>query len=192
MRHGTRLPPRHRQGLKRAEGHLRSVIAMIEAGRPCVDLAQQLHAVESAVTNAKRELDPRPHRALPGRRAAKRDLDELKQLARYLLGAPDGHRHPAGRRAANAHSHMWLMGLVGVAVGAAMMICLPRLRIATASILLFAAFHVVGAVVLLVSAWVLGLRNLLRRSGRRAQDALRLRLGPRMDERPGHRRPGGV
>ena len=42
--------------LKRAEGHLKSIIAMIEAGRPCLDLAQQLHAVESAVANAKREL----------------------------------------------------------------------------------------------------------------------------------------
>ena len=35
--------------LKRAHGHLASVIAMIEAGRSCVDLAQQLHAVESAI-----------------------------------------------------------------------------------------------------------------------------------------------
>ena len=26
--------------LKRAEGHLRAVIAMIEDGKPCVDLAQ--------------------------------------------------------------------------------------------------------------------------------------------------------
>lgn len=39
--------------LKRAEGHLRSTIGMIEAGRPCVDRAQQLHAIENA--NAKRE-----------------------------------------------------------------------------------------------------------------------------------------
>lgn len=42
--------------LKRAEGHLKSVIAMIEAGRPCLDIAQQLHAVEKAITNAKRTL----------------------------------------------------------------------------------------------------------------------------------------
>jgi hypothetical protein NreA len=42
--------------LKRAYGHLASVIQMIDAGRPCTDLAQQLHAVESAITNAKREL----------------------------------------------------------------------------------------------------------------------------------------
>ena len=42
--------------LKRAHGHLATVIAMIEAGRPCLDLAQQIHAVESAVASAKREL----------------------------------------------------------------------------------------------------------------------------------------
>lgn len=71
--------------LKRAEGHLRSVITMIEAGRPCVDLAQQLHAVEAAVTNAKRELiqDHIEH-CLEGGETAKADLKEIKQLARYL------------------------------------------------------------------------------------------------------------
>jgi len=71
--------------LKRAEGHLRSVIAMIEAGRPCVDLAQQLHAVEAAVTNAKRELiqDHIEH-CLEGGESARTDLKEIKQLARYL------------------------------------------------------------------------------------------------------------
>lgn len=42
--------------LKRAEGHLRGVIAMIEAGRPCSDIAQQLHAVEKAVAEAKKTL----------------------------------------------------------------------------------------------------------------------------------------
>ena len=42
--------------LKRAEGHLRGVIAMIEAGKPCLDIAQQLHAVEAALANAKRIL----------------------------------------------------------------------------------------------------------------------------------------
>lgn len=42
--------------LKRADGHLRSVIEMIEAGRPCVDIAQQLHAVEKAIQQAKKTL----------------------------------------------------------------------------------------------------------------------------------------
>ena len=42
--------------LKRAEGHLRHVIGMIEAGAPCLDIARQMQAVEAAVTAAKRVL----------------------------------------------------------------------------------------------------------------------------------------
>ena len=42
--------------LKRADGHLRHVIAMIEGGQPCTDIAVQLQAVEKAVTAAKRTL----------------------------------------------------------------------------------------------------------------------------------------
>ena len=40
--------------LKRATGHLQKVIAMIESERTCVDIAQQLHAVEKAVSAAKK------------------------------------------------------------------------------------------------------------------------------------------
>jgi DNA-binding FrmR family transcriptional regulator len=42
--------------LKRAEGHLRRVIGMFEEQRPCLDLAQQLHAVEKAIGEAKKTL----------------------------------------------------------------------------------------------------------------------------------------
>ena len=42
--------------LNRATGHLRSIVAMIEEDRPCVDIAQQLQAVESAIASAKRAL----------------------------------------------------------------------------------------------------------------------------------------
>jgi DNA-binding FrmR family transcriptional regulator len=70
--------------LKRAEGHLRSVIGMIEEGRPCVDLAQQLHAVEAAVTNAKRELIHDHIEHCLGAEGGKADLAEVKQLAKYL------------------------------------------------------------------------------------------------------------
>ena len=54
--------PKHRshpeivKRLRRAEGHLRSVIAMIEAERPCLELAQQMHAVEKAIGQAKKAL----------------------------------------------------------------------------------------------------------------------------------------
>ena len=76
--------------LKRAEGHIRSIVAMIEEGRPCVDLAQQLHAVENAVANAKRELihDHIDHcldDALPkGPKEARAALAEFKFLTKYL------------------------------------------------------------------------------------------------------------
>ena len=42
--------------LKRAEGHLRTVIQMMEDQRACLDLAQQLHAIEKAVAAAKKTL----------------------------------------------------------------------------------------------------------------------------------------
>ena len=42
--------------LKRADGHLQKIIRMMEDGRPCAELAQQLHAVEKAVGQAKRIL----------------------------------------------------------------------------------------------------------------------------------------
>lgn len=42
--------------LKRAAGHLQSVIAMLQESKPCLDVAQQLQAVESAIANAKTTL----------------------------------------------------------------------------------------------------------------------------------------
>ncbi|MBK8579046.1 MAG: metal-sensing transcriptional repressor [Candidatus Accumulibacter sp.] len=42
--------------LKRAEGHIRSIITMLEDSRNCLEIAQQLQAVESAVANAKKTL----------------------------------------------------------------------------------------------------------------------------------------
>jgi DNA-binding FrmR family transcriptional regulator len=38
--------------LKRAEGHIKGVIAMFAEGRSCLDLAQQLHAVSSFTTTS--------------------------------------------------------------------------------------------------------------------------------------------
>jgi uncharacterized protein len=76
--------------LKRADGHLRGVIEMIEAGRPCVDIAQQLHAVEKAIGEAKKTLirDHLDHcleetvGALG--REQRRPIDEFKEITRYL------------------------------------------------------------------------------------------------------------
>jgi DNA-binding FrmR family transcriptional regulator len=40
--------------LKRAKGHLETVIAMIESDKSCLDVSRQMHAVGKAVTEAKR------------------------------------------------------------------------------------------------------------------------------------------
>ncbi len=76
--------------LKRAEGHLKSVIAMIEGGKPCLDVAQQLHAVEKAITQAKRTLiqDHLDHcledavGTLP--REQRHSIDAFKSITKYL------------------------------------------------------------------------------------------------------------
>jgi DNA-binding FrmR family transcriptional regulator len=76
--------------LKRAEGHLRGIIEMIETGRPCLDIAQQMQAVEKAISQAKKTLiqDHLDHclegavGALP--RAQRRSIDEFKEITKYL------------------------------------------------------------------------------------------------------------
>ncbi len=42
--------------LKRASGHLETIIEMLEQGRPCSQVAQQLQAVESAIESAKKAM----------------------------------------------------------------------------------------------------------------------------------------
>lgn len=76
--------------LKRAEGHIRSIIEMIETGRPCLDLAQQLHAVEKAIGEAKKTLirDHLDH-CLDGvagglSRDQRNVIDEFKTITKYL------------------------------------------------------------------------------------------------------------
>lgn len=76
--------------LKRAHGHLASVINMIEQQRPCLELAQQLHAVEKALYQAKKVLvqDHIDHclenafLELPEEQQVR--MDEFKQITRYL------------------------------------------------------------------------------------------------------------
>ena len=76
--------------LKRADGHLRSIIEMIEAGRSCLDIAQQLQAVEKANVQAKKTLiqDHLNHcledvvGPLP--REQRRTIDEFKEITKYL------------------------------------------------------------------------------------------------------------
>jgi uncharacterized protein len=76
--------------LRRAGGHLQKIIKMVEQGRPCPEVAQQLQAVEGAIESAKKALihDHISHcvnlslkAAGPAARSA---LREFKLVARYL------------------------------------------------------------------------------------------------------------
>ncbi|PKM29180.1 MAG: metal resistance protein [Gammaproteobacteria bacterium HGW-Gammaproteobacteria-11] len=76
--------------LKRAQGHLASVINMMESGKPCLELTQQLHAVEKAIQQAKRVLvqdhieqclDAAIGTLEPEQQSR---IDEFKAIARYL------------------------------------------------------------------------------------------------------------
>lgn len=76
--------------LKRAEGQLRSIRAMIEAGRPCLEVAQQLQAAESAVHAAKKtfindHLDHcLDHAVGASGRKAGAQMAEFKAITKYL------------------------------------------------------------------------------------------------------------
>ena len=76
--------------LKRANGHLLTVIAMMEAQRPCIDIAQQLHAVERALGNAKNRvihdhLDQCLEAVANAGPAARRSsIAQFKDITKYL------------------------------------------------------------------------------------------------------------
>ncbi len=76
--------------LKRAAGHLEAVIAMIENGRECRDIAQQLHAVEKAIVQAKKTLihdhldHCLDHATGPLAETDRAIIDEFRDIARYL------------------------------------------------------------------------------------------------------------
>jgi uncharacterized protein len=76
--------------LRRAEGHLRSIIDMIEGQRPCLDVAQQLHAVEKAIAQAKKTLihdhieNCLEQAVGPLARDQRRPVDEFKAITKYL------------------------------------------------------------------------------------------------------------
>ena len=76
--------------LRRAEGHLHRVITMFADGRSCVDLAQQLYAVERAIAQAKKELirdhiDHCLEAAVSGKASdVSGVVTEFKTICRYL------------------------------------------------------------------------------------------------------------
>ena len=76
--------------LKRANGHLVKIIAMIEEGRPCMEVAQQMQAVYSAIGNAKQVFvhdhieDCIEHDESASTADVKKKMRELKEITKYL------------------------------------------------------------------------------------------------------------
>ncbi len=76
--------------LKRADGHLRKVIEMIEAERPCLEIVQQLYAVESALARARTTLiEDHLDTCLDGvvgpmTAEQRRQIEDFKAIAKYL------------------------------------------------------------------------------------------------------------
>jgi len=76
--------------LKRAHGHLKSIITMLDEGRGCLQIAQQLQAVEKAIVNAKKILvhdhidHCLEHAARGGARSTDNAIQEFKEITKYL------------------------------------------------------------------------------------------------------------
>ena len=76
--------------LRKAEGHLRGIVAMLEEGRGCLELAQQLQAVEKAIANAKKVLvhDHLDHcldlAVGVDAKQARASVKEFKEITKYL------------------------------------------------------------------------------------------------------------
>jgi DNA-binding FrmR family transcriptional regulator len=72
--------------LKRANGHLETIIEMIEKGRSCTEIAQQLRAVEGAIENARKALiqDHIGHRLKASGVKGQAALKDFRTIAKFL------------------------------------------------------------------------------------------------------------
>jgi DNA-binding FrmR family transcriptional regulator len=76
--------------LRRAGGHLASVVQMLDQGKPCLEVVQQLQAVEKAITQAKRTLIQGhldhclSHMVGSVSPSHSDSLDEFRQITKYL------------------------------------------------------------------------------------------------------------
>lgn len=81
---------------------------------------------------------------------------------------------PSRPRPMNIHNHAWLVGVLGLIAGLLLLVYVPSLEAVSKSIVLFAAFHLVGGAIVFVSLYSLALRRIFRsafkRSENRAQD----------------------
>ncbi|MBI5449952.1 MAG: class I SAM-dependent methyltransferase [Gammaproteobacteria bacterium] len=72
-----------------------------------------------------------------------------------LTGLPKAHRQ--------FRAHMWIFGAFGLIAGLILLVYVPTLEAVSRSLLLFAGFHLMGALVLGATLYFIALRRLLRR-----------------------------
>jgi uncharacterized protein len=75
--------------LQRVKGHLAKIISMIEQEAPCLEVAQQLQAVESAITSAKKvfvhdHIDHCFDHQAGQTKQTRESIAEFKQITKYL------------------------------------------------------------------------------------------------------------
>jgi DNA-binding FrmR family transcriptional regulator len=76
--------------LKRAAGHLKSIVTMLETERECLEIVQQLQAVEKAIVNAKKTLvrDHIDHcleqAVRDGSHNSRETIREFQEITKYL------------------------------------------------------------------------------------------------------------
>lgn len=81
----------------------------------------------------------------------------------------------------HTHSHMWLVGVLGLSAGLLLLIYVPSLPAVSRTLLFFAGFHLVGAVVLGASLYVMAGNRLNAPTSWPPSDPVRLRLDAGLD-----------
>lgn len=81
--------PEVQKRLKRAHGHLQKIITMLDESRSCLDIAQQMQAVEKAIKNAKAlliqdHIDHCLQSSIGKKDAAQETIREFKEITKYL------------------------------------------------------------------------------------------------------------
>lgn len=81
--------PEVQKRLKRAHGHLQKIIVMMDEARPCLDIAQQMQAVEKAIKNAKAlliqdHIDCCLQSSIGKKDAAQDTVHQFKEITKYL------------------------------------------------------------------------------------------------------------
>ena len=90
MSHSHSTHPDIINRLKRANGHIAKIVSMIEEERPCLEVAQQMQSVCSALLNAKKifvqdhiegciEIEENQSKS-----DVKQKMKELKEITKYL------------------------------------------------------------------------------------------------------------